>query len=74
MVKNKGKSLNKTGTANSVSKFISCLAWINKLLSAKNPDPNPIKMSLLIYPKNIENIASIIKGKLIKILPSWALL
>ena len=43
-----GNNLNKVGTANSVSNIISCEGWINKLLSAKNPEPNPINISLVI--------------------------
>jgi hypothetical protein len=31
----------------------------------KNPVPKPINISLVKKPKNIENIAKIIKGKLI---------
>ena len=45
-----------------------------KALSEKNPEPNPINMSFVINPKNIENTAKIIKGKLIKISPSCACL
>jgi len=47
-VKNKGNNLNKTGTANSVFKRISCVGWINILLSTKNPEPRPINISLVI--------------------------
>ena len=72
MVKSKGNNLNKVGTANSVFNIISLIGWIKILLSAKNPEPKPINISLLIYPKNIENIANIIKGKLIKMSPSCA--
>ena len=61
----KGNNLNKVGTANSVSIIISCEGWINKLLSAKNAEPKPIYKSLKMYPKNIENTARIINGKLI---------
>jgi hypothetical protein len=32
----------------------------NKALSEKNPEPNPINMSFVINPKNIENTAKII--------------
>ena len=71
-VKNKGNNLNRVGTANSVFNRISLNGCIKILLSAKNPEPKPINISLLRYPKNIENIARIIKGKLMKISPSWA--
>jgi len=40
------------------------------ILSAKNPEPNPIKISLVIYPKNIENTANTIKGNTINKFPS----
>ena len=60
MVKSKGANLNKVGTANSVSNIISCEGCINKLLSAKKPEPKPMKISLVTYPKNIENTAKII--------------
>ena len=64
----------KVGTANSVSSIISWLGCINRLLSAKKPVPNPMKISLVIYPKKIENKANTIKGKLINISPSCACL
>ena len=56
----KGNNLKIVLTANSVSIIISCEGWINKLLSAKNPEPNPINKSFVIYPKKIENTARII--------------
>jgi len=46
-----GNNLNSNGTANSVSRVISWEGWINNPLSIKNPVPNPINISLLIYPK-----------------------
>jgi hypothetical protein len=47
IVKNKGSNLNKIGIANSVSNIISCRGCINILLSEKNPEPNPINISLV---------------------------
>ena len=47
-VKAKGSNLKKVGTANSVSNIISLVGCTNKLLSAKNPEPNPTKISLVI--------------------------
>ena len=44
----KGNNLKKVGTANSVSNIISCVGWINKLLSEKKAEPNPINISLVI--------------------------
>ena len=70
----KGNILNKVGTANSVSSIISWLGCMKILLSTKKLDPNPINISLVTYPKNIENIANIIKGILINISPSCACL
>ena len=64
IVRIRGNNLKKLGTPNSVSNIISCKGCINKLLSVKKPEANPINMSFVIYPKNIENIAKIIKGKL----------
>ena len=74
IVNTKGNNLNNVGTANSVSSIISCTGWINILLSIKNPEPKPMKISLVIYPKYIENKANITKGKLINISLSWAFL
>ena len=71
IVKKKGNSLNKVGTANSVSINISCVGWIKILLSVKKPEPNPIKMSLVKNPKYIEKIAKTTKGSIKKISPSW---
>ena len=70
----KGSNLNRVGTPNSVSNIISWEGCINKALSEKNPEPNPINISFVINPKNIENTAKIIKGKLINISPSCACL
>ena len=50
-VEMKGNNLKILGTANSVSIVISCEGWINKLLSAKNPEPKPINKSFVMYPK-----------------------
>ena len=47
---------------------------MNKPLSEKNPEPNPINISLVIYPKNIENTAKIINGRLKNKSPSCAFL
>ncbi len=70
----KGNSLKSVGTANSVFIFISCKGCTNKLLSIKNPDPNPTKISFVMKPKNMENRANIIKGKLMNMPLSCALL
>jgi hypothetical protein len=70
IVNNNGNNLNNNGTANSVSRVISCDGCINNPLSTKNPVPNPINISLLIYPKKIEKIANMIKGIDIYISPS----
>ena len=47
-VNTKGNSLKIVATANSVSNNISCEGWINKLLSEKKAEPNPVKISLVI--------------------------
>ena len=50
-VKIKGINLNIVGTPNSVSIIISWTGWINILLSTKNPEPKPMKISLVIISK-----------------------
>ena len=72
IVNMKGNNLNRTGTPNSVSIIISCIGWINKLLSTNKLEPIPIKISLVMKPKNIENKANITKGEVKKKSPSWA--
>ena len=53
--------------------LLSLFGYINILLSCKLFNPIFKYISWEIYPKNIENIANIIKGKLIKILLSLML-
>ena len=43
MVNMKGNNFNSIGTANSVSIIISCIGWINKLLSVKKLEPKSYK-------------------------------